>query len=216
MGRTTERTQGILLIGPTGAGKTPLGEALETSGIAGRRWFHFDFGAHLREAARQPEKYSFLGEADVRTIRSSLETGALLEDDQFHIVASLFSSFKVIRGMTDDDTVVLNGIPRHAGQAARLADYVDVVKVVQLDCDEETVVRRIRNNSGGDRTHRIDDDTAAVIRKCRTFRERTLPLLSFYRDLAVDIVVTVSVGEDTQPGEIVEKISGSIETCLIL
>ncbi len=41
----------ILLLGPTGSGKTPLGQALEKKGLAGRRCVHFDFGANLREIA---------------------------------------------------------------------------------------------------------------------------------------------------------------------
>ena len=40
-----------LIIGPTGSGKTPLGEALELAGWNGRRCLHFDLGEELRRIA---------------------------------------------------------------------------------------------------------------------------------------------------------------------
>jgi adenylate kinase len=40
--------QALLLLGPTGSGKTPLGERLERRSLRGRRCHHFDFGASLR------------------------------------------------------------------------------------------------------------------------------------------------------------------------
>ena len=42
----------ILLIGPTGSGKTPFGDYLEQHGIADRACLHFDFGSSLRSAAQ--------------------------------------------------------------------------------------------------------------------------------------------------------------------
>ena len=41
----------ILLLGPTGSGKSPLGDELEANGLNGRRCLHFDFGRRLRRAA---------------------------------------------------------------------------------------------------------------------------------------------------------------------
>lgn len=197
-----QRAKAVLLVGPTGSGKTPLGQALEEKGIGGRRLFHFDFGENLRAAADDPEQFSFLKAEDVEVIRHSLKTNTLLEDKQFNIVEALFSSFARKRGMGPDDGVVLNGMPRHVGQAEKMADLVDVVRVVYLRCDEDTVVARIVGNSGGDRTDRTDDDLEAIKRKCRTFNERTLPLLSFFEGRVLDLEVAV----DTGPFELVEKI----------
>ena len=77
--------------------------------------------------------------------------------------------------------MVLNGLPRHVGQAEGLESLVDVRVVVHLSCTAEDVVRRIASNVGGDRTGRVDDDLAAVRRKLAVFAERTAPLLDHYR-----------------------------------
>ncbi|MDW7761659.1 MAG: hypothetical protein SCM96_13625 [Acidobacteriota bacterium] len=45
----------VLILGPTGSGKTPLGRELETRGHAGRRCRHFDFGAEMRALAGGPQ-----------------------------------------------------------------------------------------------------------------------------------------------------------------
>ncbi len=53
-------TNSILLLGPTGAGKSPLGNQMEQNGIRGKRCFHFDFGHELRSIAEhnlQPEGF---------------------------------------------------------------------------------------------------------------------------------------------------------------
>ena len=43
-----QRPSAILLLGPTGSGKTPLGELMERRGFGGRRCRHFDLGDRLR------------------------------------------------------------------------------------------------------------------------------------------------------------------------
>ena len=46
-----DKPQAVVLLGPTGSGKTPLGEWLEAKGLGGRRCHHFDFGTRLRRVA---------------------------------------------------------------------------------------------------------------------------------------------------------------------
>jgi adenylate kinase family enzyme len=207
---TEQIYKGILLIGPTGSGKTPLGEFLETAGMAGRRCFHFDFGEQLRVAAQYPERYPLLMAEDVAVIRNSLQSGTLLEDSQFGIVKLLFSSFVRDRQVGEGDAVLLNGMPRHVGQAEKITDFVDVVLVVYLNCDDDTVRARIRTNAGGDRTFRVDDDIDAVVKKCATFKKRTMPLLSFYRDKSAGMVLEVLVDAAGNPKDIADTIDSVI------
>ena len=70
----------LLLMGPTGSGKTPLGEEIERRGLDGRRCVHFDFGANLRAVAADPGSWDMLTAEELESVRTSLATGALFED----------------------------------------------------------------------------------------------------------------------------------------
>jgi adenylate kinase len=177
----------ILLVGPTGCGKTPLGEEIERRGLAGRRCRHFDFGAWLRRAAARTEPDPFTrGELDF--VRKILAEGALLEDEHFGIASKLFRWFLSASEAGEGDWVVLNGLPRHVGQAEALAPFARVLAVAHLVCTADVTVERIRRNTGGDRAGRSDDTPAAVTRRIETFETRTRPLIVHYRTAGARVV----------------------------
>ena len=172
--------EAILILGPTGSGKTPLGEALEKHGLAGRRCLHFDFGANLREIARLKRRPPGFAAKDMDVIRRSLRTGALLENENFPIAAKILERFRKKSRMAKSDLLVLNGLPRHEGQAAALDRTVRVTTVVYLDGSLDAIQDRIRRDTGGDRLGRVDDSTDEVKKKYAIFRDRTKPLLAYY------------------------------------
>jgi len=186
------RAEAILLLGPTGSGKTPLGQVLEDRGLWGRPCRHFDFGRRLREIA------ACEGPADdeVALLRAVLDDGALLEDEHFAIAEKILRAFLADGPAAPDAQVVLNGLPRHVGQARDVDAIVAVRAVVELSCTPEAVLERIRTDAGGDRAARDDDDRAAVRRKLAIFAERTAPLVQHYRAGGVRIE-TVEVGPET-------------------
>ena len=190
----------ILLIGPTGAGKTPLGELLEREGLWGRRCRHFDFGQRMRRiVAGDAAAAGGLAPADVEFLRDVLRTGALLEDEHFHIAEKVLRAFLAERRAAARGLVVLNGLPRHAGQADDVAGIVDVRAVIELACPPDVVLARICHNAGGDRAGRGDDDEPAVRGKLETYRGRTALLLDHYRRHgAAVLTVDVTAGTSAQ------------------
>lgn len=192
--------EALLLLGPTGSGKTPLGEWLETHGLKGRRCHHFDFGANLRAIAQAQNTRVFTA-SEIQFFQRVLETGALLEAAHLPLAVRILDVFTTRRRVQSADLLVLNGLPRHCEQAAFLEARITVIGMVELECDAWTVFERLRRDSGGDRGRRTDDTEALVARKLQIYEERTRPLVKHYCDRG-SCVMKVRVGVETQPEEI--------------
>ncbi len=194
-----EKINAILLLGPTGSGKTPLGEMFERCGLGGRRCFHFDFGSQLRNVVAAEQPPVFLSAEEAAFLCDILRSGALLENEQFTIARKILEAFIAERGITADDLLILNGLPRHIDQARDVETIVEISAVIHLSCNEEVVFERIRTNAGGDRTGRSDDDAESVREKLETFSRRIAPLVSHYRRLSVTIVtIEISVADKAE------------------
>lgn len=215
------RNRVILLLGPTGSGKTPLGEMIRERGLRGARCLHFDFGANLREVVARNQAHESAGplpvgeavicRADVAFLRDVLHSGALLEDEQFPIARRILQWFMAREGADRDSCLVLNGLPRHVGQARAIDRILNVCLVVFLKCSSQTVLERIRTNAGGDRTSRTDDDLPSVQAKLAIFNERTAPLLEHYRRQGARVEIVEVTPEMTaeQMWETLQKTAGS-------
>jgi adenylate kinase family enzyme len=202
-----DRPDAVLLVGPTGAGKTPLGDALEAGGLWGRACVHFDFGRTLRACARG-EAGAAVAPEDCALVRRMLETDAMLEDEHFPLAERLFRAFLADRAADAETLIVLNGLPRHVAQAERMAPLVAMRAVVHLRCPEPVILARVRRDTGGDRGGRDDDAPARLRRKLAVFREQTAPLLAYYRERGV-AVLPVDVAADTTA----EAMRAELEQC---
>ena len=237
---TVEPLPALLLLGPTGAGKTPLGEMLQSRGLPGRPCLHFDFGANLREVVARNEPDDLISRQDIEFLRGVLKSGALLEDEHFPLAERILRSFltrhhagsPLKKGTGSELTsenpakntgrevpvplfqraagrntwIVLNGLPRHVGQAERIEDILQVRAVVRLACPAETVLQRIAHDTGGDRSSRQDDDLPAVRRKLQIFEQRTAPLVEHYRRRGVS-VETIEVTVAMTPEQMVDALA---------
>ncbi len=203
--------EAILLLGPTGVGKTPLGDLLEKEGLGGRRCFHFDFGAQLRGYAASPT--GLLTTSELEVVAGSLRTGALLTDEYFSIAEKLLKAFIQDNETGQGDLIILNGLPRHVGQAAALEKLIRMKAVIVLDCDAATVLERIRTDSGGDRGERIDDTHERVKRKLKIFNEKTLPLIEHYQKQDVP-VIRIDVGACDSAEDTRNALAGSFDWML--
>ncbi len=178
----------VVLVGPTGSGKSPLGDEMERRGYRGRPCVHFDFGANLRAAADDRAGEYGLGPEELAAVRASLTTGALFEDRDMPMIVGILIRFAEMRGLVQEARIVLNGLPRHRRQAEALTGLVAVEGVVSLEADAPVISERMRRDPGGDRAGRGDDSPEAVAGRLAAFRERTAPLLDFYRERGVPVL----------------------------
>lgn len=169
----------ILLLGPTGSGKSPLGELLTSRGFLGRRSHHLDFGSELRSIASGIGAASY-SPSEQDFIMGVLEGGLLLENEHFILAKKIIALFLDRSRFRSGDVLVLNGIPRHEGQAKDMASISVIHALVILHCTAESVFCRIEANTGGDRAGRADDERALITKKLRIFEERTAPLIEHY------------------------------------
>ena len=196
----------VLLLGPTGAGKSPLGEALEQRGLFGRKCLHLDFGAELRSAVSGGKGSAAYSPEELDFIHGVLERGLLLENEHFPLAKKIITLFLEQKGFTQRDLLILNGIPRHLAQAKDIEEIARVHSLILLDCGAEEVFCRLGNNAGKDRTERRDDGPKLVEKKLKIFRERTAPLVAYYQQQGSS-VCNIEVSGEMTAGQAYEKLS---------
>ena len=197
------RYSAVLLLGPTGSGKTPLGQLLERRGLWGLRCLHFDFGHELRQSIRKNSQVLTVTEREL--VARMLYTGALLEDEHFPVAFKIFQGFLTSHNVDRRMLIVLNGLPRHTGQAEHMKEVVRMQAVISLECTPEAVMQRIDMDAGGDRAGRMDDSLEEVQRKLELFRQRTAPLVDYYKTRNVGII-SIEIGSTSRAADTLEKI----------
>jgi adenylate kinase len=168
----------ILLFGAPGSGKGTQGKILG----AIPHFFHCACGDVFRrlqpdsEIGRTFIEYSSRGQLvpDETTIALWRESiGQVIAAGQFH---------------PEQDTLVLDGIPRNVAQAEMLRDTLDVTGVYYLrSANLKKLVVRIQHRAL--KENRFDDANVNVIRqRLKTYETETKPVLKFYgRRLVHDI-----------------------------
>jgi len=177
------RFKSVLLLGAPGAGKGVQGNILKS--IPG--FYHFSSG----EVFRRLDVSSKLG----RVFLEYSKRGELVPDDLViqmwltNIIAhAVLGDFKPARHL-----LVLDGIPRTLQQAQMLDTYLDVFKVVYLQCaNMEAMVDRLRHRAL--KEGRPDDADERVIRnRFVVYEKETQPLLAYYSEnktVTVDCLAT--------------------------
>lgn len=160
----------ILLFGAPGAGKGTQGKILG----AIPNFFHCACGDVFRNLTIESE----IG----RTFVEFSSKGQLVPDEP---TVDLWRN--AIAGMTqtgrfrpEQDTLVLDGIPRNAHQAEMLSDTLNVVAIFYLrSTNIDNLVERMQRRAL--KENRLDDVNLDVIKqRLKTYEKETKPVLNFY------------------------------------
>ena len=172
----------LLFLGPPGAGKgTQAARLCDANGMS-----HLSTGDLLRSEVAA-------GTALGQEAEAVMNRGELVSDA---LVLAIVES--QLKGLSSEGWL-LDGFPRTVPQAEALEPLLDELKqpieaVVLLELDDAVLIERLLARGR-------DDDNEAVIRnRLEVYREKTSPLISFYRDkgLLISVEANGSVEEITK------------------
>ena len=160
----------VLLFGAPGAGKGTQGKIMGTI----PNFFHCACG----DVFRSLKTDSQIG----ATFLEYSSRGELVPDQPTVDLWRYFidGSTKTGRFHPEQDTLVLDGIPRNVHQAEMLADTLNVVAVFYLRCTRrEELIERLQKRAL--KENRLDDANIDVIRhRLKTYERESKPVLKFY------------------------------------
>lgn len=158
----------IVFLGPPGSGKGTQARLL-----AGRLGVPaISTGEMLREAVLQ-------GTPLGGKVKEIMESGELVPDDlMIELIRERLSAPDAAAGF------VLDGFPRTVDQALALEKMLSgnekkLRAVVNLAVPDDVVTSRLAGRSGTE--HRADDRVDTVVERLRVYKEKTEPLIDFYR-----------------------------------
>ena len=160
----------ILLFGAPGAGKGTQGKILGTI----PNFFHCACGDVFRSLkADSPIGKVFLEYSSRGQLVPDRTTIELWHD-------FIDGSTKAGRFRAEQDTLVLDGIPRNVRQAEILKDTLNVVAIFYLRCtNQEALIARLQRRAL--KENRLDDANLDVIRaRQATYERETRPVLDYY------------------------------------
>src|SRR3954454_6535024 len=160
----------ILLFGAPGSGKGTQGKILGTI----PNYFHCACGDVFRSLTVQ----SPIG----KTFLDYSSRGELVPDEPTIQLWRQFidNSMRAGRFHPDNDTLILDGIPRNVHQARMLKDTLDVRAIIYLHCiNMAKLVERLQRRALHE--NRLDDANLKVIKqRLKTYERETKPVLNFY------------------------------------
>jgi adenylate kinase len=160
----------ILLFGAPGAGKGTQGKILGTI----PNFFHCACG----EVFRSLKADSTVGQIFL----DYSSRGQLVPDEPTIDLWREFihNSTRTGRFHPDEDTLVLDGIPRNSRQAEMLRETLEVVSIFYLRCKkEDNLIERLQRRAL--KENRLDDANIDVIRnRLKTYERESKPVLDYY------------------------------------
>ena len=162
----------LILFGPPGAGKgTQAQKLIDKFNIV-----QISTGDMLREEVRS--------ETDLGKIaKSIMDKGELVSDE---IILSMIE--KRIIKKDCKNGFILDGFPRTLKQAVELDKILNnlklkIDKVIEINVNEDLLLKRIVKRASESKTSRGDDNSEILKNRIIVYKNDTVPVLKYYRDL---------------------------------
>jgi adenylate kinase len=178
----------ILFFGPPGSGKSVQGELLVE-----RNGWHWLSTGDLFRKSKDPE------------VLKRLATGELIDDALTNKVLS-----EAIEDVADGARLVLDGYPRNLYQAKWLANFLPahgrkIECVILFQVPREELIGRLSSRGRAEDTHEV------IGRRLDIYKEKTSPVVGFYRENGVPVIAVDGVGAIP---EVHDRIQNTVESCL--
>ena len=162
----------LILFGPPGAGKGTQAEFL----INKYNIIQISTGDMLREEVK-------LGSDLGKAAKSIMDKGNLVSDE---IIISMIEK-RIIKPDCKNG-FILDGFPRTLKQAIDLDNILDkldikIDKVIEINVNEDILLKRIIKRASESKTTRDDDNSDILKNRINVYKNDTLPVLEYYRDL---------------------------------
>ena len=162
----------LILFGPPGAGKGTQAKFL----IDKFNITQISTGDMLRE---EVNSNSDLG----KVAKSIMDKGDLVSDE---IIMSIIK--ERIKKQDCKNGFILDGFPRTLIQAENLDNLLKkmklkINKVIEINVDEELLLKRIMNRASESKNIRDDDNSNILKNRITVYKKDTLPVLRYYKDL---------------------------------
>ncbi|RMD58360.1 nucleoside monophosphate kinase [Candidatus Woesearchaeota archaeon] len=179
----------IVLIGPQGSGKGTQAKRIEKK----YGYKHISTGEIYRRKVREGDKLAL-------RMKEYVDKGGLIPDE---IVVDM------IKGLLSDKGNILDGIPRTIKQAELLDKLIKIDLAIELKLSDEIAVKRISSRREcakcgavygysnppkkpsicdicqGPLEQREDDKPDAVLKRLATYREKTEPIVEYYKSRGI-------------------------------
>ena len=159
----------IALFGPPGAGKGTQSEFL----LKKYKLFYISTGDMLRKELQAKSKLGLEAKAII-------EKGGLVSDE---IIVQIIE--KTIKNNSDANGFLFDGFPRTYIQAYILEGLMiklntSLNSLINIDVPEQESVKRLLKR--GETSGRSDDNEVVIKNRLNEYKEKTLPVLNFYKD----------------------------------
>ena len=162
----------LILFGPPGAGKgTQAKMLIDKFGLV-----QISTGDMLRDEVNSKSK---LG----KSAKSIMDRGDLVSDN---IIMAMIE--KRIQMSDCNNGFILDGFPRTLNQATGLESLlidlkIEIDKVIQIDVDENLLLKRINKRALEDKSIRNDDNSSILKNRIKVYKKDTMHVIDYYKNL---------------------------------